>query len=189
VEGKGAFPQVARATQPMKKGKKGQWDLAVSATENAQTRLPAMARKYFAKGRKLLSGKPSEQQLHRFRLQTKFLRYSIELFTDCYGEELAICLDRLRKVQTHLGDMNDCTTTKELTAEILPANSKVRKQAERQMNSRIRKLESQLRRYWHRDLDGPGQLEWWMNVLAGRNAAQPLPKHGPAAAARPAGAA
>jgi CHAD domain-containing protein len=173
----------------MKKGRKGQWDLALSATENARTRLPAMARKYFAKGRKLLSGKPSEQQLHRFRLQTKFLRYSIELFTDCYGEELAICLDCLRKVQTHLGDMNDCTTTKELAAEILPADSKVRKRVERQMNRRFRKLESQLRHCWNRDLDGPGQLEWWLYVLAGGKAAQSLPKHGPAAATRPAGAA
>ena len=46
--------------------------------------------------------------LHPLRLETKHLRYSLELFAPFYGRGIAAKLNLLRRLQTHLGDMSDC---------------------------------------------------------------------------------
>jgi CHAD domain-containing protein len=52
--------------------------------------------------------------LHQFRLATKHLRYTIELFAPVYGRGAQSKLDVLKDVQTHLGRVNDCHTAREL---------------------------------------------------------------------------
>ena len=52
--------------------------------------------------------------LHRFRLATKHLRYTMELFAPVYGRAVAARLDVLKRVQTHLGKVNDCDTARSL---------------------------------------------------------------------------
>ena len=54
------------------------------------------------------------QDLHRFRLATKHLRYTMELFAPVYGRAVAARLDVLKRVQTHLGKVNDCDTARSL---------------------------------------------------------------------------
>src|SRR5580692_6953009 len=56
-----------------------------SASENARSILPKMARRYFEAGRKAIEGKRPPGELHAFRLKTKRFRYTLELFSPLYG--------------------------------------------------------------------------------------------------------
>lgn len=45
---------------------------------------------------------------HEMRILAKRLRYSIELFSVCWGEELAACAREVGQLQTSLGELHDC---------------------------------------------------------------------------------
>ena len=56
----------------------------------------------------------ADRKLHDLRIAAKRLRYSIELFTVCWGDEIAGFATELAKLQSNLGDVHDCdvwTTT------------------------------------------------------------------------------
>src|ERR1017187_9741219 len=108
------------------------WDGSESPGANARRCLPGLVASYYQEGRKAAAGDASTETLHEFRLRTKRLRYTIELFRSCYGPGLrrcldalglryAIhvartdcgpagrpCLDALGRVQDHLGAISDC---------------------------------------------------------------------------------
>lgn len=135
------------------------WDSARSAEENASRKLPALARVYFRAGRELFAAKPTVGSFHKFRLETKRFRYTLELFQPCYGPGLEERLKLLRNIQDLLGEINDCATTQKL----LPAQpGKVSKFLDRRMVLRARTL----RTLWRQTIDGKGQESWWTNYLA-----------------------
>ncbi|HEY3103687.1 MAG TPA: CHAD domain-containing protein [Pyrinomonadaceae bacterium] len=52
---------------------------------------------------------PAEiKRLHELRILAKRLRYSIELFSDCWGEEFAAMAKEVAHMQTSLGELHDC---------------------------------------------------------------------------------
>ena len=97
-----------------------EWDDSASAGANARRRLPVLMRAYYAQGRRLAGGDLSPEILHEFRLATKRLRYTVEMFRACYGPGIDRWLVALRQIQDHLGAINDCVATKELVAAKLP---------------------------------------------------------------------
>ena len=50
---------------------------------------------------------PDVEKLHRFRIAAKRLRYSIELFTACWGEKIAPFAAQIAELQTFLGEVHD----------------------------------------------------------------------------------
>ncbi len=52
--------------------------------------------------------------LHQFRLATKHLRYTIELFAPAYGRGAQTKLNVLKEIQAHLGKFHDCQAAGEL---------------------------------------------------------------------------
>ncbi|HEV8588295.1 MAG TPA: CHAD domain-containing protein, partial [Pyrinomonadaceae bacterium] len=48
------------------------------------------------------------KRLHELRILAKRLRYSIELFSDCWGEEFAAMAKEVAHMQTSLGELHDC---------------------------------------------------------------------------------
>lgn len=90
------------------------WDPSKTVAENAAEKLPGLARVFFAAGRELVAVDAPFEALHHFRLLTKRFRYALELFRPCYGPGLEARIDALQKLQTDLGEINDCATTEEL---------------------------------------------------------------------------
>src|SRR5438105_2483389 len=133
-------------TMPHKPGTK--WDDAGSAGENARAQLPAVAGAYFQAGRKLLAGSPAAADLHGFRLKTKRLRYTLELFRPCYNSTFDQRLDALRDIQTLLGDINDCTAAQRIAASALPAKSQNLVKFERFLQARCNRLTAAFRKHW-----------------------------------------
>lgn len=134
-----------------------------TAAQNARAELPRLAQAYFAAGRKLLARKPSGKALHKFRLETKRFRYTLELFRSCYGPGLDARLARLGDVQTYLGDINDCATAlRMLKDEDAPHQKALSKYLER----RAKKKTGDFRKCWKTSMDSRDQQASWVDYLA-----------------------
>jgi CHAD domain-containing protein len=142
------------------------WDEAGTAGENARAQLPAVAGAYFQAGRKLLAESPASADLHGFRLKTKRLRYTLELFRACYSATLDQRLDSLREIQTLLGDINDCAAALRVAASALPSKSPEYVKAERFLNARGKRLSAAFKKHWKEKFDAPGREDWWVGYLA-----------------------
>ena len=87
------------------------WDARTAAAANARRELPRLVAAYFARVRELLADNPPPAKLHAIRLETKRMRYTLELFRPCYGPGMDTRLAALRHIQQLLGEVNDCSTT------------------------------------------------------------------------------
>ena len=130
-----------------------------TAAENARALLPKMARKYFEAGRDAIARKRPPEELHRFRLETKRFRYTLELFRPFYGPKLERHLTALRELQNALGKVSDYQTIQ----RVLPGDRNLDLQIERGLKAKLKDL----RKVW-RDFDSEGELKRWKTYLAGR---------------------
>ena len=145
----------------MRKPYRATWDEQLDAAANARRELPRLAADYFARARKLLSEDPPPARLHALRLDTKRLRYTLELFRPCYGPGLEARLRALRQVQQLLGEVNDIVTA----VALLPKGARGR----RFLQNRAQAKAQEFRKHWSETMDAPGQADRWMAYLA-RNA-------------------
>lgn len=150
----------------MAKRKRIVWDDSGTAAASARLKLPPLVQSYFEQGRKLAQGNASPPALHLFRLKTKRLRYTLEIFRSCYGPGLETRLAALRKVQDCLGEISDCAAARQLTAAILPPRSPERKAIEHFLLGRTEWRAAQFRRHWQKVFDIPGEDRRWRNYLA-----------------------
>ena len=145
----------------MKKPYRATWDERIDAPANARRELPRLAADYFARARKLLAQHPPPAKLHGLRLDTKRLRYTLELFRPCYGPGLEARLQGLRRVQQLLGEVNDSVAA----AALLPIGARGR----RFLENRAETKAQEFRQHWAETMDAPGQQERWTAYLS-RNA-------------------
>jgi CHAD domain-containing protein len=145
-----------------------------SAAENARVVLPKMARKYFEAGRKAIQGKQPPQQLHRFRLETKRFRYTLELFQPLYGPNLERYLRALRELQGALGKVSDYQAIE----RVLSNDAEIKKEIEHALKGKLKDL----RQSW-RAFDSDGQLKRWRTYLAGDHS-KPRTRRPPGTAGR-----
>lgn len=59
------------------------------------------------------------EELHELRIKAKRLRYAIELFTACWGEEIAPFAEQIAEMQSHLGELHDCDVWIENLSKLL----------------------------------------------------------------------
>src|SRR6202040_3372076 len=100
-----------------------------SARENAGRLLPSMLADLFRTGREAARLDSSRQRMHRFRLEAKRLRYTLELFDPVYGRKAKQIVESLKGLQEKLGAINDCATTLEMIRRDRAAAAAVRRLA------------------------------------------------------------
>jgi CHAD domain-containing protein len=144
------------------------WDESASAGANARRRLPELVRSYYQEGRKAASSEAAPETLHAFRLRTKRLRYTIELFRPCYGPGLERWLDALRRIQNHLGAISDCVTTGQICRSAQAKGSPGREQLESYLDRRAAREAAAFQRYWRNEFDKPGEARRWETYLRRR---------------------
>jgi CHAD domain-containing protein len=137
------------------------WDDALSTGANARHVLPDLVRTYYEAGRRVAAAAPEPNDLHRFRLRTKRLRYTVELFRICYGPGLERWLGTLRGIQNCLGAISDCITTRRLIAATLGGDSPGRQRLALFLDKRAARETSAFRRYWRTEFDKPGEARRW----------------------------
>jgi CHAD domain-containing protein len=142
------------------------WEERAGAAVNARRELPHLAASYFARVRALLADDPSAPKLHRLRLVTKRLRYTLELFRPCYGPGLDTRLAALRRIQQSLGEVNDSAAAGRLLSRSMNAASPQRARILRYLEERAAAKAEEFRKDWSEVFDAPGQERWWTTYLA-----------------------
>jgi CHAD domain-containing protein len=150
----------------MSKLHRANWDERAGGTANARRELPQLAASYFARVRALLADDPSAAKLHRLRLLTKRLRYTLELFRPCYGPGLETRLAALHRIQQLLGEVNDCAAAGRLLSKSLSTASPQRAHILRFLEERAAVKAQEFRTDWAGVFDAPGQESWWTTYLA-----------------------
>lgn len=153
------------------------WDERAGAAANARRGLPRLAAGYFARVRKLVAAEPSPDELHRLRLETKRLRYTLELFRPCYGPGLETRLAALRRLQQVLGEVNDSAVADRLLSNLMSASPQ-RVRVLRFLKERAAAKAQEFRKEWTGVFDAPGHEHWWSVYLA-RHARTPGRRAGP----------
>jgi CHAD domain-containing protein len=147
------YPAPARRSHP----KGGGWKLDQSLQANLCRVLPALAEEFFAAGVAALPAPASYRALHRFRLQAKRFRYTLELFAGFYGKEMARGAAILKALQDRLGAINDCATTIAILGR------------DRRAAAAVGKLLRQRKAAFQSYACGhfvPKKLDWWKRWLA-----------------------
>ena len=130
------------------------WKPADPVASNAGRVLPLLVRDYFETGRKLDRNSPGKM-MHRFRLKTKHLRYTLEAFVPFYGPGLKSKVSALRNIQTLLGDLNDCEV---LLAE---TGDRLSHQVRAFISRRAGEKRREFLRYWQEEFDAENQHKKW----------------------------
>jgi CHAD domain-containing protein len=139
------------------------WDSDKGPAENARRELPRIVSDYFAEGRRVLSAPRNAKSLHRLRLASKKLRYTLELFRPCYPAGFEDRLAELKKLQDWLGASNDASVAATLVgSKQLKKHPEVRESLEKRSAAQA----SAFVRYWKRTFDADGQEAWWTDFLA-----------------------
>jgi CHAD domain-containing protein len=149
----------------MAKKAKPVWHASRSAAENARTVLPRLAAEYLKSGAALAAKQPSPRELHKFRIKSKRFRYTLELFLPLYGPGLEARLEALRRIQQHLGEINDCVAARRLLAATEGAPAGQKEGVVRLLNARLAAQTEQLRRHLREVFAAPNE-RWWTDYLA-----------------------
>jgi len=145
--------------------KKFSWQAGQSSTQNAREILPALARAFFAHGATLTLHVKLEA-FHRFRLQAKRFRDTLELFRPCYTPRLERLLTALQDIQQILGELNDLTTTRQMLGD--RGFAKSHPQVLASLETRLAEKAEQFFALWQQTFARPGEERRWLNYLAGR---------------------
>jgi hypothetical protein len=138
------------------------WNQRAGVPANVRRELPLLVSAYFTEVREFLAEDPAPPKLHRLRLASKRLRYTLELFRPCYPAAFEERIDALKKLQDHLGEVNDAVASARLLKGTLKPYPKVRKF----LKDRAQEQAEQFRRHWKETFDAPGQEAWWTKFLA-----------------------
>jgi CHAD domain-containing protein len=136
---------------------------ATAALDAARHILPRILKDHLRRGRHATRANTPEKELHRFRIATKEIRYTVDLFAPLYGEAIGEVTEKLKKLQTHLGSIHDCVVTRDLV-EDTPAAAGKKDILSALENRRERKTERFLRDY-RRDFGDEAVLHRWKKAL------------------------
>jgi CHAD domain-containing protein len=145
--------------------KQPKWSERRGARENARRVLPSLVASYFEYVRGELAKDPPPPELHRLRLATKRLRYTLELFRPCYGKGLEERLEALRRLQQQLGDTNDCVAAWELLSHVMRPSAE-RTRMEQFLSRRGRRQAADFRVLWREFYDTPSREKWFTAFLS-----------------------
>jgi CHAD domain-containing protein len=153
------------------------WKPRAGVAANTRRELPLLVNAYFSTVREFLAKGPPPRKLHRLRLASKRLRYTLELFRPCYPAELEERLGALKTLQDYLGEVNDAVASARLLRDALRGQPKVRKF----LDARAAEQAAQFVRHWKETFDAPGQESWWTDFLKHpvtqtKNISKPLSK-------------
>ncbi|HEY4087965.1 MAG TPA: CHAD domain-containing protein [Bryobacteraceae bacterium] len=133
------------------------------AAEVAATLFPNMLKDYLRRGARLARKNASPKQLHRFRIATKEIRYTLDIFRAHYSGAIDNFAEKLKKVQTDLGAIHDCTATSSLIEDAKSSGS--RKEILRDVEKRRRKKTDRFLQDYHREFENKDAVREWKKAL------------------------
>jgi CHAD domain-containing protein len=136
------------------------WKQRDTPRVNARRELPRLIAAYFAHVGDVLAEDPAPSELHRIRLATKRVRYTLELFRSVYGPGLDARIATLRKAQQILGEINDASVAGETLGK--SKSRPVRGFLEQRAAAKAREF----REYWTETFHSGERQDWWIRYLS-----------------------
>ncbi|HVY91143.1 MAG TPA: CHAD domain-containing protein [Bryobacteraceae bacterium] len=124
--------------------------------------LPRMLKDYLRHGARAARQEASPKQLHRFRIATKEIRYTLDLFAPLYGDAIVELAGKLRKIQNHLGAIHDCAATAALIEDTKIAGQKEILSA---IDKRRKEKTDRFLRDYHREFEDEDTIRKWKKAL------------------------
>ena len=147
---------------------------AVPAAIMAKRLLPGMVAEHFHRGEAAIGKKMPAHKIHRFRISAKNFRYTLDFFAPLYAGTLPLLIDRLKDVQTLLGDINDCVTARRIVKEEVTGDGDeaVRGDVHSGLKERQRKKIKEFREQYTSEFSSASVLKQWQKSVR-RVGAQP----------------
>jgi CHAD domain-containing protein len=140
------------------------WSERSTPAANAARQLPQLMAGYFAGVRKALGANPAPAEMHKIRLASKKVRYTLELFEQCYGAGYDQRMQALKDVQTYLGDVNDAVSVERMLSGVMPRSVR-RKALRAYMKKRAAERAGEFRVHWIEQFDADGEERRWIEFL------------------------
>jgi CHAD domain-containing protein len=103
------------------------------------------------------------KELHRFRIATKEIRYTVDLFAPLYGEAIHGFTEKLKQLQTDLGSIHDCAATSDLVRNAQSATG--RQDILRALDKRREGKTERFLRDYNREFQTRGEAREWRKAL------------------------
>ena len=146
---------------------KPRWRGRQTPSTNARSVLPDLTLRYLqVAGKVLANERPSAKTLHKLRLETKRLRYTLDMFRLSLGSMVNDRIEMLRQLQGYLGDLNDCVTTRELLFGKSRARPPQLGQVWKFLDGRVAAKTADLMRHLRENFQGAAQQEQWTDYRA-----------------------
>jgi CHAD domain-containing protein len=122
--------------------------------DTAKRMMPRMLKEHFEQGEEAARPKSGARELHKFRIATKKVRYTVDLFAPVIKEPVEGLVEEFKKLQSLLGEGNDFAVVRRMVprgyADIRDG-----------LRKKQRKKADEFRRMW------PGKLRHWTkNVIS-----------------------
>jgi CHAD domain-containing protein len=133
----------------------------------AKRLLPDMVAEHFHRGEAAVGKKMPAHKIHRFRVAAKNFRYTLDFFAPLYAGTLPLLIDRLKDVQTLLGDINDCATARRIVKEEVTGNGDeaVRNDVLSGLKERQRKKIKEFREQYTAEFSSASALTQWQDSV------------------------
>ena len=128
--------------------------------QDAAARLPKSAKQFLTGGDDAAQKKVSAEGLHRYRIEAKKFRYALELFQPALGAAAKEWLNRLKKVQSLLGDIHDYHMVR-LTCAELDRDTEL----EAWLKKRQRRRTREFRKLWQEAFSDSSARRQWVAAL------------------------
>ena len=121
----------------------------------AQSAVPKTGRDFFKSGNRAAGSESSAGELHHFRIAAKKFRYTLELFAPFYGPAARDWLDRITRLQSLLGRINDCRTVRRMVSG-LDDDGRI----EAALKKKQRRKTLEFRRLWADEFSSTAAKHW-----------------------------
>jgi CHAD domain-containing protein len=140
---------------------------AVPVVITAKRLLPGMVEEHFHRGEAAAAKKMPAHKIHRFRIAARNFRYTLDFFAPLYADTLPLLIDRLKDVQTLLGDINDCATARRIVKEEATGDvdEAVRNNVLSGLKERQRKKIKDFREQYTAEFSSASALKQWQDSV------------------------
>lgn len=140
---------------------------AVPVEIMAKRLLPGMVKEHFRRGEAAVGKKMPAHKIHRFRIAAKKFRYTLDFFTPLYAGALPLLIERLKDVQTLLGDINDCASARRIVkAEATGQGAEgVRREVLSGLKERQRKKTEEFREQYTAEFSSASARRQWLDSV------------------------
>lgn len=126
--------------------------------------LMELLKDFFRQGRKAAKPDASMDEIHRFRIAGKNLRYALDFFIPLYGDSADELMEYLKETQKLVGEIHDCAVAMQMVEAARSEAGK--KEIRAALKKRLRKKTERFQRNYGCEFSNTARLRHWKKSLS-----------------------